>query len=32
MRIDVNIPETKHPTKDVEPYGPEASDFTRLLF
>jgi micrococcal nuclease len=26
--IGVNTPETKHPTKGVQPYGPEASDFT----
>ncbi len=27
--IGVNTPETKHPTKGVEAYGKEASDFTR---
>ncbi len=26
--IGVNTPETKHPTKGVEPYGPEAKKFT----
>lgn len=27
--IGVDTPETKHPTKPVEPFGPEASSFTR---
>jgi micrococcal nuclease len=27
--IGVNTPETKHPTKGVQPYGPEASDYTK---
>ena len=27
--IGVDTPETKHPTKGVEPFGPEAADFTR---
>ncbi|WP_066638451.1 thermonuclease family protein [Desulfolucanica intricata] len=27
--IGVDTPETKHPTKPVEPYGPEASAFTK---
>lgn len=27
--IGVDTPETKHPTKPVEPFGPEASAFTR---
>ncbi|MBO8138732.1 MAG: thermonuclease family protein [Desulfotomaculum sp.] len=27
--IGVNTPETHHPTKPVEPYGPEAEKFTR---
>ena len=26
--IGVDTPETKHPTKPVQPYGPEASEFT----
>ena len=29
--IGVDTPETKHPSKPVEPLGPEASEFTRLL-
>lgn len=29
--IGVNTPETKHPTKGVEPYGPEASAYTTKL-
>lgn len=29
--ILVDTPETKHPTKGVEPFGPEASDFNRQL-
>lgn len=28
--IGVDTPETVHPTKDEEPYGKEASDFTKL--
>lgn len=27
--IGVDTPETKHPTKPVQPFGPEASEFTR---
>ncbi len=27
--IGVDTPETKHPTKPVEPFGPEASSFTK---
>jgi len=27
--LGVNTPETKHPTKPVEPFGPEAYEFTR---
>ena len=27
--IGVNTPETKHPTKPVQPFGPEASEFPR---
>jgi micrococcal nuclease len=27
--IGVDTPETKHPTKPVQPYGPEASEFTK---
>jgi endonuclease YncB( thermonuclease family) len=27
--IGMDTPETKHPTKPVEPFGPEASDFTK---
>ncbi len=27
--IGIDTPETKHPTKGVQPYGPEASDFTK---
>ena len=27
--IGVNTPETNHPTKGVEPYGPEAKEFTK---
>jgi micrococcal nuclease len=30
--IGINTPETKHPTRGVEPYGPEAADAnTRLV-
>jgi micrococcal nuclease len=29
--IGVDTPETKHPTKPVECFGPEASDFTKRL-
>jgi micrococcal nuclease len=29
--ILVDTPETKHPTKPIEPYGPEASNFTKKL-
>ena len=29
--IGIDTPETKHPTKGVEPYGPEASAFTHAL-
>jgi len=28
--LGVDTPETKHPTRPVEPLGPEASEFTRL--
>lgn len=27
--IGVNTPETNHPTKGIEPYGPEAKEFTK---
>lgn len=27
--IGVDTPETKHPTKPVQPFGPEAAEFTR---
>ncbi|WP_448375814.1 thermonuclease family protein [Fervidobacterium sp.] len=29
--IGVNTPETKHPTKRVEPYGPEAKAYTKKI-
>ena len=29
--IGINTPETKHPTKGVECYGPQASDYTEQL-
>jgi endonuclease YncB( thermonuclease family) len=29
--IGIDTPETKHPTRGVEPYGPEASAFTKEL-
>ncbi len=29
--IGINTPETKHPTKEVEPYGTEASEANRKL-
>ncbi len=29
--VGVNTPETKHPTKEVEPYGTEASEANRKL-